>query len=120
MKSKLSSTRSVFCALATMALTPAYAAEVTDSVPVSLEEPTLTQNVLPDGELDGQSGGYATTTTVTQNGTVTGNTLTNSTTGSNEISGTSFMGMSGVATVIQNTGNQVLIQTSTVVNVSLN
>jgi hypothetical protein len=98
------------------ALASAYAAD-------SPEPPTLddaaASNAVMDDELNGQSGGYASTTTVTQTGTVTGNTLTNSTTGSNEIGAGSFLGLSGVATVIQNTGNQVLIQTSTVVNVSV-
>lgn len=117
---KRSGTRSVVCALAMTALTPAFAAETADPAPASLDAAVLAQNSIPDGELDNQSGGYASTTTITQTADVTGNTLTGSTTGSNEISGASFVGLSGIATVIQNTGNQVLIQTSTVVNVSLN
>lgn len=39
------------------------------------------------------------------------------TTGGNSIGGNAFSGMSGIATVIQNSGNQVLIQNATVVDV---
>ena len=44
---------------------------------------------------------------------------TNSTvmTGGNSIHGDAFSGMNGIATVIQNSGNQVLIQNATVVDV---
>ena len=46
-----------------------------------------------------------------------GNQLTAGTNGSNLIDGNSFSGISGIATVIQNSGNQVIIQGSTAVNV---
>ena len=39
------------------------------------------------------------------------------TTGANLIDGSAFSGMNGIATVIQNSGNQVLIQNATVVDV---
>ena len=39
------------------------------------------------------------------------------TTGGNSIAGSAFSGMNGIATVIQNSGNQVLIQNATVVDV---
>jgi len=39
------------------------------------------------------------------------------TTGNNSIDGNSFSNMNGIATVIQNSGNQVLIQNATVVDV---
>jgi hypothetical protein len=39
------------------------------------------------------------------------------TTGGNSIDGNAFSGMNGIATVIQNSGNQVLIQNATVVDV---
>jgi len=39
------------------------------------------------------------------------------TTGNNSISGSAFSNMNGIATVIQNSGNQVLIQNATVVDV---
>lgn len=56
-----------------------------------------------------------------QNADVTGNTLSgNSMTGNNQISDHAFENMSGIATVIQNTGNQVVIQDSTQVNILIN
>jgi len=41
------------------------------------------------------------------------------TTGANSISGGAFAGSSGISTVIQNTGNNVIIQDSTLVNVTM-
>jgi len=56
-----------------------------------------------------------------QNAMVRGNTLSGpSTTGNNMISDQAFGNMSGIATVIQNTGNQVVIQDSTQVNILIN
>ncbi|MFV8569922.1 hypothetical protein ACNQ6O_01805 [Marinobacter sp. SBS5] len=56
-----------------------------------------------------------------QNALVTGNSLSGtSTTGNNLISDQAFQNMSGIATVIQNTGNQVVIQDSTQVNILIN
>ncbi len=51
-------------------------------------------------------------------GTVENNSATNVVTGSNTISA-SFAGATGVPMVIQNTGNNVLIQNATIVNVQL-
>lgn len=56
-----------------------------------------------------------------QHGAVTGNSITGaSSTGDNLISDNAFGNMSGIATVIQNTGNQVVIQDSTQVNILIN
>ncbi len=65
------------------------------------------------GSLNVQSG----TQTIT--GTVTGDSATNVTTGTNVISGDSFSGASGLPSVIQNTGNNVLIQNGVIVNVQM-
>jgi hypothetical protein len=51
-------------------------------------------------------------------GTVENNSATNVVTGNNTIS-TSFAGATGLPMVIQNTGNNVLIQNATIVNVQL-
>ncbi|MXR36010.1 hypothetical protein [Craterilacuibacter sinensis] len=40
-------------------------------------------------------------------------------TGANTISNSAFAGMSGIGTVVQNSGNQVVVQNSTIFNVSL-
>jgi hypothetical protein len=55
----------------------------------------------------------------TQNGVVAGNAAINTTNGANSIGDTAFSGASGLVNAIQNTGNNVLIQNSTIVNVSV-
>jgi hypothetical protein len=52
-------------------------------------------------------------------GVVADNQASNLTTGMNVISEGAFAGSSGLSTVIQNTGNNVLIQNATIVNVQL-
>ncbi|PLW81884.1 hypothetical protein CWI75_14095 [Kineobactrum sediminis] len=51
--------------------------------------------------------------------TLTDNTAINTFSGDNIIDGNSFSGASGIVSIIQNTGNNVIIQDSTVVNVSI-
>ncbi len=56
-----------------------------------------------------------------QAGRVSDNVLSgNVMTGDNSISDQAFQNMSGIATVIQNTGNQVVIQDSTQINILIN
>ena len=56
-----------------------------------------------------------------QNAVLSDNLLSgNVQTGNNSISDNAFQHMSGIATVIQNTGNQVVIQDSTLINVLIN
>lgn len=56
-----------------------------------------------------------------QAGQVADNVLSgNVVTGDNSISDQAFQNMSGIATVIQNTGNQVVIQDSTQINILIN
>lgn len=52
-------------------------------------------------------------------GVVSDNHAINVTTGMNVVSDGAFAGSSGLATVIQNSGNNVLIQNATIVNVQL-
>ena len=54
-------------------------------------------------------------------GNVTGNSLVleRSTTGANYITEGAFAGTSGIATVIQNSGNQVVLQTQTILDVTM-
>lgn len=47
------------------------------------------------------------------------NQATNTVSGGNQISDQAFSGMNGFSTVIQNSGNNVLIQNSTIVNVKM-
>ena len=56
-----------------------------------------------------------------QNAAVNNNVLSGSVnTGDNWIADQAFENMSGIATVIQNTGNQVVIQDSTQINILIN
>ena len=56
-----------------------------------------------------------------QSAIVSDNVLSGSViTGDNRITDNAFQNMSGIATVIQNTGNQVVIQDSTQINVHIN
>lgn len=53
-------------------------------------------------------------------GVTAGNSARNVTTGDNTISAGSFSNMSGLPTVIQNTGANVLIQNATILNLQMN
>jgi hypothetical protein len=50
---------------------------------------------------------------------VIGNTANNTVSGDNNIAANAFDGFSGLATVIQNSGNNVVVQSSTIVNVTM-
>jgi hypothetical protein len=89
---------------------------------------TSTQSTNVDGfgpsiktsELAKFSGGTDTTTTtstMTLNGTVSNNTDVDVMTGLNSIAGGSLAGSAGIPMVIQNSGDNVLIQNATIVNV---
>ncbi|HZF29950.1 MAG TPA: hypothetical protein VE907_12575 [Gammaproteobacteria bacterium] len=54
-----------------------------------------------------------------QDGVVTGNTALDNTTGHNSIAGDAFGNASGFVSAVQNTGNNVLIQNSTIINVAV-
>jgi hypothetical protein len=85
----------------------------------------LSSNVIDERQLGGARGGaelQPVNLNVNQNnsnGSVSGNVATNLTTGTNNISDTAFSNSAGVPVVIQNTGNNVLIQNSTILNVQL-
>jgi len=63
------------------------------------------------------SGGTDVTETMTLNGTVANNNADHVVNGANVISSGSFTGAMGLPTVIQNSGNAVLIQNATIINV---
>jgi len=56
---------------------------------------------------------------IKQNANLDHNVIYSSNTGSNSLSGDAFAGSTGFATVIQNSGNNVIIQNATIVNLSL-
>lgn len=74
---------------------------------------------LSDAALAAKRGGDAGFSATHLGGSVSGNQASNVVTGSNTVSDGAFAGASGVATVIQNSGNNVLIQNATVVNLQL-
>jgi hypothetical protein len=72
--------------------------------------------------LESERGGAQTTTIVESNtlhGTVTDNSASNLTTGQNVIGGGAFTNMQGLPMVIQNSGNNTLIQNTTIMNVEM-
>jgi hypothetical protein len=69
------------------------------------------------GKLEQARGGTDTKNDVKLDGIVTGNSATNVNTGGNTIDSGSFANMTGIPVVIQNSGANVLIQSSTVINV---
>jgi hypothetical protein len=101
------------CADTAPAVTPAHP-------PVAAPTTTFVKGMgqsVAAGDLAKLSGGTEVTNSMTLNGTVTNNTDENLTTGMNMIGGNSFDGSAGLPSVIQNTGNNVLIQNATIINV---
>lgn len=76
---------------------------------------------IPSAALEPMRGGAESSTYSESilNGAVSDNQAANLSTGANLVSDSSFAGASGFATVIQNSGNNVLIQNSTIVNVQV-
>lgn len=73
-----------------------------------------------DAELAHHRGGHAVTINLQQlEANLTNNQATGNLTGANLISGNAFAGTSGIPTVIQNTGNNVIIQNATILNVQV-
>ncbi len=69
------------------------------------------------------TGGSGTTNNINQqtlNGTMSDTEAKNTVSGGNVVSGSAFDNAAGLPTVIQNSGNNVLIQNSTIVNVRMN
>jgi hypothetical protein len=120
---------------------PAQAQALPDSLPlVAIDVPVLpldadasadaTASATPDetfgptvasDALDAMRGGTDNKTITTNvsdvDGTVDGNTAINAITGGNLMDGGAFGNAAGLSSVIQNSGNNVLIQNSTVVSV---
>jgi len=73
--------------------------------------------VVSTSTLEHSSGGTNVSNIQNLNGVVTGNSATQVDTGSNSVSSSAFSGSTGVSTIVQNTGNNVLIQSGVIVNV---
>jgi hypothetical protein len=127
----------VIAALHLLAL-PAQAQALSDPLPfVAIDVPVLpldadaTPDAMPTDDafgpavagdaLDAMRGGTDNKTIITNvsgvDGKVDGNTAINAITGGNLMDGGAFGNAAGLSTVIQNSGNNVLIQNSTVVSV---
>jgi len=76
---------------------------------------------LDDADLDFRRGGDKTEVfnTITLHGTADNISVRDTITGNNTIDGGSFAGSNGFPTVIQNSGNGVLIQNATIINVTV-
>jgi hypothetical protein len=70
-----------------------------------------------DDALAAASGGTDVHSNMQLTGSVSDTSARNLVTGDNAITGASFVGAAGLPTVIQNSGNNVLIQNATIVNV---
>lgn len=98
---------------------------LTTAGPATATLATLTPKTEVDGfgprvdvrTLAAMSGGTDVHQQTTLNGNVSDNHNSNVSTGFNEIGNGAFHGATGVSTVIQNSGNSVLIQNATILNV---
>jgi len=77
-------------------------------------------NIIVDNELEQNRGAGASDVFNLSNlsATLSNNSASNTTSGNNNISSGALAGVNGIASVIQNSGNNVVIQSSTIVNVT--
>lgn len=78
---------------------------------------------VPNAQLSTMTGGSDLTENFNKqrvSGTVSNNQANQTYSGDNLVSGTAFSGSAGLPTVIQNSGNNVLIQNATIVTVRMN
>ncbi len=107
-----------------LALVTGTATALADSA--NTDETWLQQSALSEQQLSDASGRQGISlqwqmNNSNQNANVSDNVLSGQVvTGNNLISGGAFQHMNGVATVIQNSGNQVVIQDTTQINVLIN
>ena len=97
---------------------PAAAAPLLPSAADSRKNP-FSGKPVPSATLASKRGGEGVFNENKLKGVVADNKASNLTTGMNVISEGAFAGSSGLPTVIQNSGNNVLIQNSTIVNVQV-
>lgn len=117
-------------ALFTAILPPAHADDVRFADELNSASPTpgdvqaagkalLGAAPLADDVLSGRRGGASAQNDMRLDGVVGSNEATNVVTGSNTVSSGAFAGTAGLPMVIQNSGNNVLIQNATIVNVQI-
>lgn len=79
-----------------------------------------TASIVSAEDLEENRGAFSPVNTSYLMATSSNNSVTNSVTGDNIISDDAFSNSSGLVNIIQNSGNNVLIQSSTIVNVEMN
>lgn len=101
-------------------------AEDRDGNPIYFEQPAAVERANPLGikpveskALDIRRGGTDVFNEMMLKGVVANNRASHLTTGSNAITEGSFSGLVGIPVVFQNTGNGVLMQHATIINVQL-
>lgn len=111
------------CSLASRAEADAVTPESTATTPAPATTPErpnpLGATALDNNKLAQKRGGTQVLNDMKLNGTVANNQAVNVATGSNNISDGAFSGAAGLPMVIQNSGNNVLIQNATIVNVQV-
>ena len=114
--------RPILAVIAAMSLSiasPTLFAESVEGLDVSILGPAVALDAL-DSQRGGQS--FQIDSAVIQNSnqqvgaSLNGNTLVAGGNGANSVSSGVFSGAGGVSTLIQNSGNQVIIQNSTIIN----
>jgi hypothetical protein len=106
------------CAAASLAPAVGRADDTAQAVPQA--DWICSEAVVSPAVLAKETGGAAQSSTVVLEGQVTGNQASSTVSGSNVIESGAFANTNGLPVVIQNSGNNVLIQSSTVVNVRTN
>lgn len=111
---------SVYCGFMTCLLAISMQIQADEPVASVLGADLADVAAVSDDELDVYRGEGIDVTTLNMaelDGTLSDNTAINSVTGGNTISNGAFASANGLTTAIQNSGNNVLIQNSTIVNV---
>lgn len=98
---------------------PAFADTESGAHAAATEADALFGRVISDGELASQRGGDVHVNENNATGVVQDNVARNLTTGNNTITESAFANSAGIPMVIQNSGNNVLIQNSTILNLQL-
>jgi hypothetical protein len=102
---------------AAAAVTPSAATDANTAQTTKDARDTTFGVAMSSDQLDEHRGGDALISNMNLTGSVEGNLASHVATGSNSIDGGSFANSSGLPTVIQNTGANVLIQNATILNV---
>lgn len=96
-----------------------WAEDAPGAVASPAETPAAFDAALPDSALSDFRGGATITNTNDLDASLYGNTALDTLTGGNLVTEGALAGMSGVSTLIQNSGNNVLIQNAVILNLQV-